>query len=73
MFEDMDGFKINSNKSEVMLVLEDSIKQEQYAEVLNWQLGCWPIKYLGAHVSRYRIMIRNLKFIAEMILKHLDG
>jgi hypothetical protein len=39
LFEEMVRLKINLDKNEVMLVLEDSIKLEHYAEILNCQLG----------------------------------
>ena len=50
MFEAMSGLKINFLKSEVMMVLEDSVKCEFYANMLNCQIESWPMKYLGVPV-----------------------
>jgi hypothetical protein len=43
--------------------MEDSIKLKQYDEVLNCQLGYWPMKYLGVPIIGPRIRIRDLNFI----------
>jgi hypothetical protein len=33
--------------------------------VLNCQMGFWPIKYLGAHVSGGRLREKDLEFVEE--------
>jgi hypothetical protein len=52
--------------------MEDSIKLEIYADIL-YQMGFWPIKYLGALVSGGRLMVKDLDFIEEKQDKNLDG
>src|SRR4051794_1302956 len=73
LFEDMAGLKINFEKSEIMMVIEDSIKLEAYGEILSCQMESWSMKYLRAPVSGSRLHIKELKFIEERSLKHLDG
>jgi hypothetical protein len=46
LFESMSSLKINFDKSELMLIVEDSNKLEEYTKVFNCQMGFWPIKYL---------------------------
>lgn len=73
IFENMAGLKINFDKSEVMMTNEDGVKLEVYAELFNCQIGSWPMRYPGAPVSGSRLRIKDLKFIEERHLKHLDG
>jgi hypothetical protein len=40
-------------------------KLEELANVLNCQMGFWPIKYLGAHVSGGRLREKDLEFVEE--------
>jgi hypothetical protein len=46
-FEAMLGLKVNSEKSEVIRVLEDDIKAHDFAALFNCQQGTWLIKILG--------------------------
>jgi hypothetical protein len=74
LFQEMAGLKINFDKSEALLVLEDSIKLEYYSKILNCRLGSWPMKYLDAPVSGSRIrIVIVLNFIEETCLKQLYG
>src|SRR4051812_15894141 len=57
LFESMSGLKINFEKSEVMMVLEDENKLFNYAELFNCQKGSWPIKYLGLPVCSRRCTV----------------
>ena len=59
LFEAMSGLKINFDKSEVMMVLEDGEKGLQYAEMFGCQLGYWPMKYLGVPVSGSRLSVES--------------
>jgi len=46
-YELMSGLKINFSKSEVILINGDNDLCLQYAELFNYQVGTFPIKYLG--------------------------
>jgi hypothetical protein len=56
IFGSMSGLKINFEKSEVLMVLPDDGKLQIYADLLNYQTGSWPIKYLGKPVCARRTM-----------------
>lgn len=43
----MAGLKINFNKSEVMVINDYNNKARVYADLFNYQIGYFPIKYLG--------------------------
>jgi hypothetical protein len=49
IFESMSGLKINFEKSEVMMILDDEVKAHNFASLFNCQQGSWPIKYLGTY------------------------
>jgi hypothetical protein len=57
IFEIMSGLKINFEKSETMLILDDSVKLQEYVELFNCQKGKWPINYLGTHVCARRLPV----------------
>jgi hypothetical protein len=59
LFEDMSGLKINFNKSEVIMVCEDTDKSNIYSEMFNCATGIWPIKYLGVPVSGSRLHVMD--------------
>jgi hypothetical protein len=60
LYENLAGLKINFDKSEILLTIEDSVKLERYADVLNYQMGFWRIKYLGALVSGGRVKVKEI-------------
>ena len=69
----MSGLKINFNKSEVIMISQDSEKSLRYAEMFNCAIGSWPIKYLGVLVSGNGIQNSNWLPLVEKISKRLDG
>ena len=46
LYENMSGLKINFNKSEAIMISQDSDQSLRYAEMFNCATGSWPIKYL---------------------------
>lgn len=54
LFEMLAGFKINFNKSEVLMVNDDESWGPQYADIFNCQIGLFPIKYFGVPISPSR-------------------
>jgi hypothetical protein len=73
MFEAMSGLKINFDKSEIMIVLEDQEKRLLYAKMFGCQIGDWPAKYLGVPVSGSRILVKDEKPLTDKLQKKLDG
>jgi hypothetical protein len=73
IFEAMSGLKINFEKSEVLMILEDDDKQNFYAELFNCQRGSWPIKYLGTPVCARRTSVSEMKFLGEKTKKKMSG
>jgi len=72
LYENMSGLKINFNKSEVIMISQDSDQSLRYAEMFNCATGSWPIKYLGVPVSGSRIQVANWLPLIEKISKRLD-
>jgi hypothetical protein len=42
--------KINFGESEVIVISSEQQKALQYSELINCDIGSWPIKYLGVPV-----------------------
>jgi len=59
IYETMSGLKINFIKSEVLLINGDDVKGLLYADLLNCQMGNFPIRYLGVPVSPGRLHVRD--------------
>jgi hypothetical protein len=51
----MFGFKINFDKSEVLMIGGDSNLDITYAKIFNCQIGVFPLKYLGVLISAGRL------------------
>jgi hypothetical protein len=73
IFETMFGLKINFEKSEVMMVLDDEEKAQFFASLFNCQQGSWPIKYLGTPVCARRPTVAEMKFLGEKTKKKMSG
>jgi hypothetical protein len=69
IFESMSGLKINFEKSEVMLITEDDIKLNCFADLFNCQRGSWPIKYLGTPVCARRTTVGEMSFLGDKTKK----
>jgi hypothetical protein len=50
-FEMLSGLKINYHKSEVIVMGVSPEEQARVANLLNWQVGAFPFKYLGFPMS----------------------
>jgi hypothetical protein len=73
IFEIMSGLKINFEKSETMLILDDSVKLQEYVELFNCQKGKWPFQYLGTPVCARRLSVAEMHFMGEKIKKSMGG
>jgi Flp pilus assembly CpaE family ATPase len=69
LFEAMSGLKINSEKSEVMLILDDDNKIQTYSDLFNCQSGNWPIKYLGTPICARRPTVAEMSFLGDKTKK----
>lgn len=58
-FEMMSGLKINFQKSDVLMALEDADKLDQYATLFSCQMGYLPLNYLGVFVSCSRLKVSD--------------
>jgi hypothetical protein len=65
IFETMSGLKINFEKSEIMLVMEDAEKLNDYVELFNCQRGEWPFQYPGTPVCARRLSVAEMHFMGE--------
>lgn len=57
MYEVMSGLKINFMKSEIIIINSDDIQAQIYADIFNYQIGLFPIKYLSVPVSPSRLRV----------------
>jgi hypothetical protein len=73
IFESMSGLKINFEKSEVMMVLEDETKAQEFAALFNFQQEVWPTKYLGTPVCARRPTMAEMGFLGEKTKKKMSG
>lgn len=60
LYDMMAGFKINFNKSEVIVINDKENKAQTFADLFNCQIGYFSIKYLGVPVSPSRLHVISL-------------
>lgn len=72
MYEMMAGLQINFNKSEVIVINDDSNWGERYADIFHCQIGMFPIKYLGVPVSPSRLHLCDWTPLVDKSYKRLD-
>jgi hypothetical protein len=70
MYELMAGLKINFLKS--VTINDEGNWAARYAEIFNYQMGSFPIKYLGVPVSPSRLHVADWLPLIEKINKKLD-
>jgi hypothetical protein len=70
-FEAMSGLKINYQKSEVFGVGVEQVDPVIVAMMLNCEIGFFPMKYLGLLISGDKIMVKDLDFVLEKLVKKL--
>ena len=73
LYEGMSGLMINFNKSEVIMISQDTEKSMMYADMFNCATGSWPIKYLGVPVAGNNAQVSKWLPLVEKINKRLDG
>jgi hypothetical protein len=67
----MAGLKINSNKSEVVMINDHDNLALSYVEIFNCQIGYFPIKYLVVLVSPSRLHVIDWLPLLEKNAKRL--
>lgn len=72
MYELMAGLKNNFHKSEIITINDEENWDPVYAEILNCQVGTFPIIYLGVPVSPSRLHISDWLPLVEKSAKKLD-
>uniref|UniRef100_A0A8I7B9N1 Reverse transcriptase domain-containing protein n=1 Tax=Hordeum vulgare subsp. vulgare TaxID=112509 RepID=A0A8I7B9N1_HORVV len=70
IFEIMSGLKINFLKSEIFLVGADDDTMRNYADMLNCEIGAFPIKYLGMPVSYPGLKWSDWIFVDDKFISH---
>uniref|UniRef100_A0A8I6XWR9 Reverse transcriptase domain-containing protein n=1 Tax=Hordeum vulgare subsp. vulgare TaxID=112509 RepID=A0A8I6XWR9_HORVV len=70
LFEIMSGLKINFLKSEILLVGADDDTMRNYADMSNCEIGAFPIKYLGMHVSYAGLKCSDWLFVDDKFISH---
>lgn len=72
LFELLAGLKINFNKSEIFMINDEDNWGTIYADIFNYQVGVFPIKYLGVPVSPSRLRVSDWQPLVEKNNKKLD-
>jgi hypothetical protein len=72
-FEWLSGLKINFHKSEVYVFVYQQQDKEIMANMLNYVLGEFPVKYLGIPVSDHHLGMGALSPILQKMIKRLDS
>jgi hypothetical protein len=72
MYELMAGLKINFHKSEILTINDEENWATAYADIFNYQIGTFPIKYLGVLVSPSRLHVKDWFPLIEKSAKKLD-
>jgi hypothetical protein len=67
----MSGLRINYQKSEVFGVGIDQEDLVRAARMLNCEVGTFPMKYLGLPISGDKILVKDLDFVPEKLVKKL--
>jgi hypothetical protein len=72
MYEQMDGLKINFEKSKILLVGGDNELAVKYVDLFNCQVGMFPIRYLGVPIATSRLHVVDWARMEEKADKKLD-
>uniref|UniRef100_A0A0A9B3Y8 Reverse transcriptase domain-containing protein n=1 Tax=Arundo donax TaxID=35708 RepID=A0A0A9B3Y8_ARUDO len=73
LYEGMLGLKINFQKCEILMIQNDELKTVEYADMFNYAIGSWPLKYLGVPFSGSKLHVVDWIPMDEKQLKRLDG
>lgn len=71
-FQEMSGLTINFVKSEVMVMGYSDQERSQIANLLNCQLGSFPMSYLGLPVSDNLVRMRELRPVVDKVEHRVD-
>jgi hypothetical protein len=72
MFEQLSRLKINFDKSGVLLIGGDNDISLEYADIFNYNISLFPLKYLGVSISARRLHVINWVKLEEKATKKLD-
>jgi hypothetical protein len=73
LYEMMAGLKINFSKREIVVINDLENVVQAYAETFNWQIGYFPVKYLGVPMSPSGLHVANWLPLLEKNAKRLDN
>ena len=73
MFEMMSGLKVNFQKSEIITVGGDEDVVNKYAEIFYFEVGSFPLKYLGMPVSYTTLRNSDWVFIVCKYLNRFEA
>jgi hypothetical protein len=72
LFEMLASLKINFNKTEILMINDEGSWGQSYAEMFNYQVGLFPIKYLGVPVSPSGLKVSDWLPLIDKSHKRLD-
>jgi hypothetical protein len=72
-FENMSELKINYYKSEVTVIGANEEESADIANMLNYRVGSFPMKYLGILVSTSKLYAANLMYVGLKVEKRLPA
>jgi len=71
-YEELSGMKINYSKSEVFTIGMNESESQRVAQVFNYKLGVFPMKYLGLPISDRRLTKAELSEAPSKIERRLQ-
>ena len=71
-FEWMSGLKINYHKSEIVVFGCEKDEEQRIANMLNYKVGKFPMKYLGVPISDHHSGVRSFFDIQNKMRKKLQ-
>ena len=71
IFEQLSGLKINFHKSEIFCFGNAKEMQDQYAEILGYEVGSLPFKYLGIPIHHRKLLNKEWNPVENRFEKKL--
>jgi hypothetical protein len=72
-FEQLSGMKINYDKSDLLVVVVDDYRANEFARIFCCKRSEFPIKYLGVLLHLSKLRREDLQLVIDKIVKRIAG